>query len=77
MFKYQAFDLPDNAWWNSLIYRQANGFQPELAFAIWRFYMNMRRFIAFIGIEVKAEGKYSQYCWHFSSLLFLCRASQF
>ena len=51
----------------SIVIRQAYWIEPKLGFAIASFQMNVRRFIAFMGIKVESIAAFSQYGRHMRS----------
>jgi hypothetical protein len=54
VFEYNPFDLTDVLWRNALVTRQSDRLQPEFAFAVRRFDMDMRWFVPFIRVKMKS-----------------------
>jgi hypothetical protein len=53
MLVYQSFDLPKVVGRNSPVPCEGNRIEPELTLFSRHAYMDMRRLVGFIGIEVK------------------------
>lgn len=57
MLENKRFDLAEIVRADSLVGCQKNdGLKPELALAVWSPDVDMRWFLAFIGVEVKSKG---------------------
>lgn len=57
---------------HATIARKNYRFKPKLYFAIVLRNMNVRRFGAFIGVEMKAKSKQAKDCWHASIMASRC-----
>lgn len=64
MLKDQPFYCTHDDGRNTFVAGKHDGVKPELAFPFGRFNMNVRRLVPFVGIEMEAEGAYSQDGWH-------------
>jgi len=64
VLEYQPFDLTNRYRRNTLISRQPDWVEPEFAFAIRRFDMDMWRFVALVRIKVKSIRTDTQNRWH-------------
>jgi hypothetical protein len=64
MLKNKSFNFTNNMGRYTLIPRKPYRLQPEFAFAVWCFNMNVRRFSTFIRIKMKPVTPDFQNRWH-------------
>ena len=76
MFENQTFDAPQFGTVEAVIERHQNRFEPELRFFLRLLDVNVRRLLAFVGVEEKPFTVDAKHYWHLKSLADLSGTSQ-
>lgn len=64
MLIYESLNVAHDVGTQATVVRQQDRLKPELAFALPRRNMNVRRLTPFVGVEVEAKTPDSQDRWH-------------